>query len=131
MSSNHKTKSIHPKIDRAIKKLGNDISYARRTRNISLEDFARNVGISRSTLIRLENGDPGTNLGALTAALHAIGRLEALTNIADPTNDDITFMQMKGHVPKKIGKPRAKAIQETDETEIPDHQDSGSKFVGF
>ena len=126
-----KSKLVHPRIQRAISKLGNDISHARRARGISQEDFANNIGVSRMTLIRLENGDPGINLGTLTAALHVIGRLDVLTNIADPMNDDITFMQMKGHVPKKIAKPRAKAIQETDETEIPDHQDSGSKFVGF
>lgn len=129
MNSNQKT--LHPKIDRAIKKLGNDISHARRARGISLDDFASNIGVSRRTLIRLEKGDPGVGLGALTVALHAIGRLDAITNIADPMNDDITFMQMKEHVPKKIAKPRAKSTQKQDVTETPDDRFSGSKFKGF
>ncbi|MCS0460778.1 helix-turn-helix transcriptional regulator [Rhizobium favelukesii] len=41
-----------------MRKIGEDISVARRIRRIAADDFARRIGISRATLHRLENGDP-------------------------------------------------------------------------
>ncbi|MCZ7862630.1 helix-turn-helix transcriptional regulator [Agrobacterium salinitolerans] len=125
---------VHPKVDRAIAKIGADISHARRVRRIAAEDFARRIGISRATLHRLENGDPGISLNTLAMALHAIGRLDALANIADAANDHITMMQMRDQAPRRISKPRiASPVHENIDDEpaeaLPSRPEN--KFKGF
>lgn len=111
-----KPTDLHPRIVRALRQLGADISHARRTRRIAAEDFAQRIGISRTTLHRLENGDPGIALATLALALHAIGRLDALATIADPSNDHVTMMEMREQAPKRIGRPRmAQSTYEDDE----------------
>jgi transcriptional regulator with XRE-family HTH domain len=134
MESAKKTKGsvVHPRIARAIAKLGADISLARRVRMIAAEDFAQRIGISRATLHRLENGDPGIAINTLALALHALGRLDALTMIADAANDHVTMMQMKEAAPKRISRPRARP-KVPENLEINDSSDEApmSKYVGF
>jgi transcriptional regulator with XRE-family HTH domain len=125
---------VHPRVERAIAKIGADISHARRVRRIAAEDFAKRIGISRATLHRLENGDPGIALNTLAMALHAIGRLDALTNIADAANDHITMMQMRDQAPKRIAKPRVAPPLNNDiyeAEEPPQPSPPSTKFKGF
>lgn len=60
---------VHPRVERAMQKIGTDFFQARRVRRIAAEDFAQHVGISRATLHRLENGDPGIALNTVAMAL--------------------------------------------------------------
>jgi transcriptional regulator with XRE-family HTH domain len=127
---------VHPRVERAITKIGKDISHARRVRRIAAEDFAARIGISRATLHRLENGDPGISFNTMAMALHAIGRLEALADIADPSHDHVTMMQMREQAPRRISKPRATPPVDADDvndTEEVQHQPRPTppKFQGF
>lgn len=124
---------VHPRIERAMMKIGADISHARRVRRIAADDFARRIGISRATLHRLENGDPGVALNTLAMALHAIGRLDALANIADPANDHVTMMQMKDQAPRRISKPRQAVREDFEDQTEPTDEGRGpeNKFKGF
>ena len=83
---------VYPQVTRALAKLGRDISLARRRRRIAAEDFARQMGVSRMTLHRLENGDPGISLNTLTMAMFVLGRINAVGDLADPASDDIGIM---------------------------------------
>ncbi|RVH69194.1 XRE family transcriptional regulator [Sinorhizobium meliloti] len=127
---------IHPQIERVMRKIGEDISIGRRVRKIAADDFARRIGISRATLHRLENGDPGIAFNTVAMALHALGRLDALANIADAANDHVTMMQMKNAAPKRISKLRPvrrlvlEVSGETNETEDAPKK-TLSKYVGF
>ncbi|WP_426130053.1 helix-turn-helix domain-containing protein [Pararhizobium sp. PWRC1-1] len=122
---------VYPTVDRAMKKIGEDISLARRVRRIAADDFARRIGISRATLHRLESGDPGIGLNTLAMALHALGRLDAFTNIADPVHDHVTMMQMRDQAPKRISKPRGVRDSEMLEGTVQEPLEAKSKFVGF
>lgn len=106
----HRTKGspVYPAVARAIGKLGQDISLARRSRRIPAEDFARAMGVSRATLHRLEKGDAGVSLNTLAMALNALGRLDLLTNLLDQTKDDVALMMLRQDVPTRVSKPRAK-----------------------
>ncbi|MFC4235949.1 helix-turn-helix domain-containing protein [Thalassospira xianhensis] len=125
---------VYPQVERALKKLGEDISYARRIRHISAAEFAERAGIGRATLHRLERGDPGIALNTLAMALHVLGRLNALTDIIDASSDHVGLMQMKTDAPQRIVKSRSRAGQnnETSKTErgIPPVSDKKG-FVGF
>ncbi len=126
---------VHPRVERAMAKIGADISHARRVRRIAADDFARRIGISRATLHRLESGDTGIAFNTLAMALHALGRLDALANIADPANDHITMTQMQEHAPRRISRPRVSRtthedFEGTDEsTDVPSEPEN--KFKGF
>ncbi|MQV12221.1 helix-turn-helix domain-containing protein [Sinorhizobium meliloti] len=119
---------VHPRVERGLRKLGEDISLARRARRMSAQDFADRIGISRATLHRLESGDPGIALNTLALALHALGRLDALVDLADPIHDHVTMMQLREGVPKRVNKARKKAGAET--VEIVEKK-TDDKFVGF
>ncbi len=127
---------IHPQIERVMRKIGEDISIGRRVRHIAADDFARRIGISRATLHRLESGDPGIAFNTLAMALHALGRLDALANIADAATDHVTMMQMKDAAPKRIAKPRPLrqlVLEDSGETNKTDDAPKKSlrKYVGF
>ncbi|CAP53945.1 MULTISPECIES: helix-turn-helix domain-containing protein [Acetobacteraceae] len=54
-----KNAPVYPSVGRVLTKLEADISLARWARKISVDDFAASMGVSRSTLHRLEKGDAG------------------------------------------------------------------------
>jgi transcriptional regulator with XRE-family HTH domain len=118
---------VHSRVERGLRKLGEDISLARRARKMTAQDFADRCGFSRATLHRLESGDPGIGINTLAMALHALGRLDALVDIADPTHDAVTMMQLREAVPRRVNKARKKA--EAAASDIVEK--TGGKFVGF
>ena len=93
---------VHPITQRALAKLGEDISLARRARRISTTDCSERAGISPSTLRRLERGEAGTTLNTLAMVLHVLGRLDLLKNLIDLTKDDLGLMIMRNQIPKRI-----------------------------
>lgn len=103
---------VQPATSRVLSKLGKDIALSRRARRLSTEDFAARAGISRATLHRLEKGDPGVSLNTLAMALHVLGRLDLLKNLIDPMNDDVGLMLMRGQVPKRIFRGKARKAGE-------------------
>ena len=54
---------------RALEALGANIKTARLKRRISVKGFAERVGVSESTIMRLEKGDDGVSIGTLTKSL--------------------------------------------------------------
>lgn len=93
---------VHPSIARGIARLGRDISRARRARRISTTDMAARMGVGRSTLHRLEQGDPGVSLNTLAMALSVLGLFDRLADLVDPAADDIGLMLAEKALPKNI-----------------------------
>ena len=70
-------------VGRALRKLGQDIRDARRRRRVQVATLAERASISRTTLNRIEKGDPTVSFGSYATVLLA----EVMkTDIAD--NDD-------------------------------------------
>lgn len=74
---------------RAIRELGIDIREARLRRNLPMRLLAERAFTSRSTLRRVEQGDPGVSMGIYAAVLHSLGLLDGLRRSADFANDDV------------------------------------------
>lgn len=113
---------VYPSVARAIRKLGADISLARRARKMTAEEFAAAMSVSRATLYRLEHGDAGISLNTLAMALNALGRMDALSNLVDETKDDITLMSMRDAIPKRVvrkRRPRSSPGQEEGGDDTP------------
>lgn len=89
-------------VERAIYKLGSDISLARRRRHISQASLAERMGASLSTVRRMEKGDPRIPMHFFARALHVFGEIKALENLLDTSNDDIGLAMMDENLPKRI-----------------------------
>ena len=79
--------SLPPAAEQALQRLGENIAIARVRRKESQRLWAKRLGVSVPTLIRLEQGDPGVSIGIVATALWMIGRLQALPELADPEKD--------------------------------------------
>lgn len=93
-------------VDRALKKLGADLSLARRRRSLTQAMLAERLGTSVMTVRRMEDGHPGTALQYLARALQVFGELDKLGDLLDTTEDTIGLMLMDERVPVRVRKPR-------------------------
>jgi transcriptional regulator with XRE-family HTH domain len=79
--------SMPPAVSAALQRLGENLALARVRRKESQRVWARRLGVSVPTLIRLEQGDPGVGAGIYATALWLMGRIQALPELADPAQD--------------------------------------------
>jgi transcriptional regulator with XRE-family HTH domain len=87
---------------RAIRKLGHDISLARRRRHISQASLAERMGASLSTVRRMERGDVRVPIHFFGRAMHVFGEIKALEQLLDSPRDEIGLMLMDDSLPKRI-----------------------------
>ena len=71
----------------ALRQLGENLAIARARRRESQRIWAKRLGVSVPTLVRLERGDPGVGIGIIATALWMIGRADALPELAAPEKD--------------------------------------------
>src|ERR1041385_5299602 len=96
---------------RALRKLGADIRDARRRRRIPVSILAERASISRTTLNRIEKGDPSASLGNYATVLFALGMVDRLADVADPRHDSVGLTLEEEHLPKRIRLPKRQAAQ--------------------
>jgi hypothetical protein len=74
-----------------LRKLGQDLRDARRRRRIPVALAAERASISRTTLVKVEKGDPGVAMGIYATVLFIMdyGMAEHLADLADPKNDAV------------------------------------------
>lgn len=89
-------------VERAIRKLGADISLARRRRHIAQASLAERMGASLSTVRRMEKGDVRVPIHFYARALHVFGEIQALENLLDTANDDIGLTLMDARLPQRV-----------------------------
>lgn len=94
-------------VDRTLKKLGRDLSLARRRRNLSQDMLAERLGTSVSTIRRMEDGHPGIAIQYVARAMQVFGELDRLNNLIDTANDDIGLVMMDEKLPVRVRKPRS------------------------
>ncbi|HWM27296.1 MAG TPA: hypothetical protein VNQ14_02460 [Woeseiaceae bacterium] len=79
--------TMPPAATQALRALGENLSIARARRRESQRVWARRLGISVPTLIRMERGEPGVSAGIYATALWLIGRVDRLPELAAPAAD--------------------------------------------
>src|SRR5271165_5097412 len=92
---------------RALRKLGADLRDARRRRRIPTALLAERALISRTTLDKVEKGDPGASAGAYATVLFVLGMADRLAALADPGHDAVGVALEDERLPKRIRLPRA------------------------
>ena len=94
-------------VRKAFKRLGKDISSARRRRRIAMELMAERAGFSRVTLYKIEQGDPGVSMGAYASALFVLGMIENLAGLVDVSQDIVGRELEEERLPKRIRAPQS------------------------
>jgi len=89
-------------VERAIQKLGADLSLARRRRHFSQASLAERMGASLSTVRRMEKGDVRVPIHFFARALHVFGEIQALESLLDTAKDDIGLMLMDERLPTRV-----------------------------
>ena len=79
--------TLPPAVSQALARLGENLAIARLRRRESQRSWAKRLGVSLPTLIRLERGDAGVGVGIYATALWLIGRAGALAELAAPSDD--------------------------------------------
>lgn len=93
-------------VRRALRKLGEDIRDARRRRRISTTIMAERASISRTTLNKVEKGDPGVAMGNYAQVLFVLGLAERLSDLADVRTDTLGLELEAERLPQRIRRPR-------------------------
>ncbi|WP_225245765.1 MULTISPECIES: hypothetical protein [Agrobacterium] len=73
-----------------------------------MELMAERARISRTTLTKVEKGDPSVALGIYASVLYALGLVDSLAKLADPASDELGRTIEERNLPKRIRLSRAK-----------------------
>jgi transcriptional regulator with XRE-family HTH domain len=106
MAAGKRSSKIPIPVLRALRKLGQDIRDARRRRRIPVAVMAERASISRTTLGKVEKGDPGVSSGLYATVLFVLGFVERLGDLADPGADELGLALEEEHLPRRIRSPR-------------------------
>ena len=68
--------NIMPDTENILKTMGEQIKMARLRRKLSATLVSERAGISRSTLWKVENGNPSVAVGIYAAVLHALNNMD-------------------------------------------------------
>jgi len=98
-------------VRRALRNLGADIRDARLRRRIPVAIVAERASIGRSTLHRVEKGDPNVSLGIFAAVLFVLGLVDRITDLADVRADAAGLKLEEEHLPKRIRLRRPQTLQ--------------------
>jgi len=91
-------------VKRALRKFGQDIRDARLRRRIPTAIMAERASISRTTLNKVEKGNPGVSLGHYATVLFVLGMVERLGDLADLKTDAVGLGLEEERLPRRIRK---------------------------
>jgi transcriptional regulator with XRE-family HTH domain len=89
-------------VRRALRKLGQDLRDARRRRGLPAAVIANRAFTSRPALRRVEQGDSAVSIGIYAAVLHALGFLDGLGELADPSRDAAGLAMTTEKLPQRV-----------------------------
>jgi transcriptional regulator with XRE-family HTH domain len=99
-----------------LKKLGEDLSIARKRRRMIQQRVADGAGLDVATVRRLEQGHPSVSLGSLGMVLLALGERGRLADLLDVGVDDLGIA-----LPKRVRTP--KRTPQREPNGVIDHHD--------
>ena len=109
----HSARAVPIPVQRAIRKLGQDIGDARKRRRIPMAILAERAGISRMTLTKIEKGDAGVVMTNYAVVLFALGLIDRLSEVADIRHDKVGLELDEEALPKRIRHARRKPSPES------------------
>ncbi len=104
--STRATTSLPPEVAEIISRIGENIRVARKRRAMTMEDMATRMFVTRKTVARLENGDPGVSMAVVACALWVLGLDKDLREIANPEKDVVGIHRERQRLPKRVRPPK-------------------------
>ena len=98
-------------VKRSLAKLGADIKAARLRRRITMALMAERAFVARSTLQKVEQGDPVVSLGVYATVLFILGLSERIADLADVSMDSLGLQLDEEQLPKRVRTKRRSAGQ--------------------
>ncbi|MDM8524935.1 helix-turn-helix transcriptional regulator [Desulfococcaceae bacterium HSG8] len=95
-------KSLPTEIISTLSQLGEHIRIARKRRSLTMDEMASRMYVTRKTLSRLENGEPGVSLAVFALALWVLGLDKDLPNIALPEQDKVGVFLERQRLPERV-----------------------------
>ena len=89
-------------VRRLLRKLGSDIRDARLRRRIRAATMAERALISRTTLGKVERGDPGVSMGNYATVLFVLGMEDGLAELADRKRDGLGLDLLEERLPQRV-----------------------------
>ena len=89
-------------VKRILAKLGADIKAARLRRRITMTLMAERAFVARSTLQKVEQGDPGVSLGVYATVLFILGLSERIAELADVGTDSVGLQLDEERLPQRV-----------------------------
>jgi transcriptional regulator with XRE-family HTH domain len=96
-------------VQRALRKLGQDLRDARLRRRIPTALMAERASISRTTLNKVEKGHPGVSFGNYATVLFVLGLSDRIGDLADVRSDIVGLELDAERLPRRIRGGRRKA----------------------
>ena len=87
------------------RRIGEDLATWRRLRRLTAAQVADRAGISRHTVMRLENGE-GATMENLLRVARALGVLDLLVGAVDPYKTDVGRLRSEEALPERVRPPR-------------------------
>jgi transcriptional regulator with XRE-family HTH domain len=75
-------------VEKTIKRLGTNLRTARLRRNLTHQEVAQKLGVSRYVVAHAEGGKPSTSIAIYLGLLWTYGLLDQLDPVADPSEDE-------------------------------------------
>jgi transcriptional regulator with XRE-family HTH domain len=101
------TETMPTKLRRSLVQFGSDLSLARKRRHLTVRMMAERLGISKTTYLRAEKGDPTVSMGVYAMALFVLGFGDRLRDLIDARRDEQGLMLDAERLPKRIRMKRA------------------------
>ncbi len=99
-------------VGEACRSLGERLTVARKRRRLTQKELARRAGLSTFTLIRIEKGTPGTELGSVLRVLWALGLERTFALVAAAESDGVGQTLERARLPRRVGQRRESARRE-------------------
>jgi transcriptional regulator with XRE-family HTH domain len=90
------------RVQRAAAEIGTQLTSWRKLQNLTAEQVADRANISKTTLRKLEHGDPGVTLQTVLSVLRALGALDRMVGALDPYTTDLGRTRASTALPKRI-----------------------------
>ncbi len=110
MKSSRALLALPSALIRALRKLGHDLSVARRRRRLTMALVAERAMISRTTLARVERGDAGVSMGIYATVLFVLGLGDCIGDLADSSADEIGRVLAAEQLPQRVRLPRKRPV---------------------
>lgn len=90
----------------ASKRLGEHVATWRKLHEMPAQELADRANISRTTLYRLEAGDPSVGLEAFLGVCRVLGVLDSLVESIDPYESDLGRARADWLLPQRVRRKR-------------------------